>query len=151
MQSHKDPALLAFPDLGRLCEWGRDRLQTVLVEKRRESYVSYGVGGRGGAILLFCSCSPPRREWCPCHLFSHTQCLPPFWGLLATSGQLCLSLVLTLFRFGSVLSNLYIRNTFFLMIITNTHHFRAIGMYRKASRNRKTTSAIVLLPGAIGV
>lgn len=71
--------------------------------------------------------------------------VPP--SLLGPLGYIWPVVPIISFDFVQVwLSNLYIRNTFFLVIITNTHHFRAIGMYRKASRNRKTTSAIVLLP-----
>lgn len=46
---------------------------------RKESYTSYGVGDSEGpsAVLFLCSCRPPRREWCPCHLFTCPQCLPP--------------------------------------------------------------------------
>lgn len=144
------PALIAFPDLCRLCECGRG-LSTTCVsgEKMRKLRKLWGRRQRRGhpqccfpAPVVFPGGVAPPAISSP----APSAFLPPSRGLWPVVPVISFDFL----QVGSVLSNLYIRNTFF-MIITNTHHFRAIGMCRNASRNRKTTSAVVPLPRAIGI
>lgn len=118
MQSHKDTAPPAFPDVCCLCERGRKLFYKLESgKKERDIYLSYGVNGRWGGgheqHCTLCFCSSSRRRCYHCHPSPPSHSFPPGPSGLHLPRCTC-PLALASLRFALVLSTLHTKNVSFL-------------------------------------